>query len=466
DQITQPGTYAVEFQAMSAADDVLIRSPSLEFNAAIPTQPAPQFDHWSTTTETIPDIPGRGIIIGSVLVPGFPAVDALTTLEMLRITPNDPFEIRVIDTISQVTFARTTAGQPRWSNEAGDAVSGIWLNVDTIRKNRSGPVAVQVRTFSYGDEATNTWILSSGWSTPQIVSFDTQPAMVGSRQAANSLTHPLLTWTKSASLKLGNLRGYQSSISDQPLVKPNYEVWVTDATTKKVVVHEMDVGINSFELPASLQAGRYYAWIRAHYEDDVVAPSEWSPVHVVTIKAPAVDEIQTGGATADATPVISWPEVTGVRDYEIWIQEDGVSRPAYRRSGLTATRHRVELPLQAGQYRVWIRAHLKTGADTLWGAGMPLVIGPAARVSTNGTVVSWTSIADATEYELWVDRVDDAGRTLQSRVVHRDGLYGQSVTLKLASGRYRVWIRAIRSEAGMRYLSRWSVPATLFTESV
>ena len=97
---------------------------------------------------------------------------------------------------------------------------------------------------------------------------------------------------------------------------------------------------------------------------------------------------------------------------------------------------------------------------------MPLVIGPAARVSTNGTVVSWTSIADATEYELWVDRVDDAGRTLQSRVVHRDGLYGQSVTLKLASGRYRVWIRAIRSEAGMRYLSRWSVPATLFTESV
>ena len=85
-----------------------------------------------------------------------------------------------------------------------------------------------------------------------------------------------------------------------------------------------------------------------------------------------------------------------------------------------------------------------------------LQIGVAPVVQVTGRTISWQPVNGATRYELWVNRIDADNNATLGRVMHDDQMLATSATLPSDAGTYRIWVRAIRNEAGETYISNWS----------
>lgn len=103
----------------------------------------------------------------------------------------------------------------------------------------------------------------------------------------------------------------------------------------------------------------------------------------------------------------------------------------------------------------------------------PVVTG-AASVAAQASVINWTTPENATHVELWVNRLDENGRTAVAKVVHDARLSAQQTSYEfgkeaasastLADGRYRVWLRGINEDSGEK--GEWSRPHTFTVSEV
>ncbi len=202
-----------------------------------------------------------------------------------------------------------------------------------------------------------------------------------------------------------------------------------------------------------LAPGRYSARVYATFTGGV--STQWSiPLAFEVFHAP-VTITSSSAATADATPTITWTAATGAASYEIFVGRVGSSAAVYSLTGITGTTHRVATPLLAGSHQIWVRANFADGSRSLWSAPQSLLIGPAPVINRNGSSISWNAINGATHYEFWLDYVGPNSPV--RKIVYSSTLFTTSAALpaSLPRGRYQLWVRAIRAEAGVLSPGLW-----------
>ncbi|MCA9059773.1 MAG: hypothetical protein KDA85_14800, partial [Planctomycetaceae bacterium] len=434
----RPGEYDLYFSVADAASgDALIQLDPVRFTVAPPSTQPPVISDWQVYEALI----GGPFWSLSVAPGGDEGPDS--NIADLKQSPE--FDVRLTDR-STGQFVQQMLSRDEWE------YNRVYLREGNPLLESEGPLEIQIRYRGYGEGwGSHIWHPPSAWSSPVALQRFGTPTTLTSEPTSYSPTDLWLSWPSAPTI-----------IDDHVYRRPQYEIWISDAVRKATVIHQTGLYSCFYWTADSLPAGLYYAWVRPTYGNGPTGA--WSNVHPFEINAPPVQIVGGTRATADATPVIRWTPVDDAASYEVLIQEDGQAVSAYQRAGLTGTQHRLDEPLPRGNYRVWVRATLSSGAHSLLDDGESLIVGPATVVTSKGGLVTWNAVSDATEYELWVDRVDDNGRTIAPRILNKR-VYGLTATLDLGAGKYRVWIRAIRSESGQRYLSAWSKPATVVTDS-
>lgn len=229
-----------------------------------------------------------------------------------------------------------------------------------------------------------------------------------------------------------------------------YELWVSTATDVTPVIHRTDLTTTKFTPESDLAPGQYRIWVRAHRSN---SRTKWTPTFRTEILHDVITITGGTGEQETLTPTITWSEAANVARYDLYINEIGVSTPAYRRSTLTGGSHTLETAMDPSKdYQVWIRAHFNGGSRTRWGTAQALsVIDGSFReivpvLTLTGTQATWSAVEGAMKYQVWVNDIRPDGTMIHfggdKRIVTTD----TSVEFNYSSGRYRVWVQAFNSE--------------------
>ncbi len=168
--------------------------------------------------------------------------------------------------------------------------------------------------------------------------------------------------------------------------------------------------------------------------------------------------------TDNPRPTITWTTITGATRYEIWVNNASTGQAQIIRKDNISAATPFYTPtenLGIGRYRVWVRAYDALEVPGFWSEAHVFTVNTAPAILTPDSasgqsasslpVMSWTAVADARFYDLWVDNLT----TGQAQQIRRMNLTTTSFTppTALASGNYRFWVRAINTsgEAG-----KWS----------
>jgi uncharacterized delta-60 repeat protein len=289
----------------------------------------------------------------------------------------------------------------------------------------SGAYTIRVTAVGIFDLAGNasTNDVQSTWSTT-VNATPGVPTLTGPAGIVNDAT-PTITWTAAT-------------------YAARYDLWIDNLTTgASQVIRQQNIGGTSFTPTSNLPFGSYRIWVRSI--SDAGVASAWSVATDFRSSTPAITA--PIGTSASATPTITWSAVDGAVRYDLWLenQTTGASQ-LVRRMDLTTNSLTPTSALPAGLYRGWIRAFDAAGNATNWSAasefsiGIPSVTGPVGTASSSAPTITWTSLANATRYDLWVDNLT----TGASQVVRQMNLATNSfaVSTTLSTGQYRVWVRA------------------------
>ncbi|MDG1894870.1 MAG: hypothetical protein P8J37_08180, partial [Fuerstiella sp.] len=131
-----------------------------------------------------------------------------------------------------------------------------------------------------------------------------------------------------------------------------------------------------------LEDGRYVVWVQAISEDGT--ESAWSAGSEFTIGGRPEILTPTESAVTSATPTFLWSGITGAERYEVWINRMDVpqSRVVYDANVLVAS-FTVQTPLEAGSYRIWVRAISEMGETSAWSKPVNFTVASLSKL--NGT---------------------------------------------------------------------------------
>ena len=275
------------------------------------------------------------------------------------------------------------------------------------------------------------------WSAPVEFTVSTQVPELINPQARSVVRRPVFRWT-----------GRERS---------RYEVWLGDLGTGTRVALNRGSGSTQWSPSMDLPAGRYALWVRELVTDAVA--SNWSVRHVFIQEESAVVVTDGLNPGLNQTPKITWESRADASTYELWISRTGVPGAVYSEKNLRGTSHRLARPIGNGAFTVWVRATLKDGRTTAWGAGYALVIDAGVQVQSSASTLFWNSVSTANRYELWVN-YEGGDAAKQAKILHLPSLRSTSFDLPstLPQGRYRVWVRALRIVGKRTSISSWSAP--------
>lgn len=281
----------------------------------------------------------------------------------------------------------------------------------------------------------------------------TVPTAVTGLNFGNYLAPPsTFFWTLNNANNTVNFQWHPAELLPQGTM----QIWVADVNTGKrfeVTSGHLDENyVSDGPSDSGYPEGRYRVWARIEYSPGVY--SGWSQGGEFEFFHAAVPTPFTGGLDAgiDATPTVEWAAVNGAVSYDVLV-DSGV----YRAEKIVGLSHRIERPLSLATHSISFRANFADGSRTEWSSPQTLTVSGKPVVQVNGNVVTWGVIQAATEYEVWVDRVDANNNRITRQVVSVDDIKELTYTLQnIPAGRYSVWVRAIRAEAGLRHYSFWS----------
>ncbi len=127
----------------------------------------------------------------------------------------------------------------------------------------------------------------------------------------------------------------------------------------------------TYTFATALPQGQYTIWVRAVDTRGDFSP--WSAPYTITASGgrPVVTS-PTESEVVDF-PVFTWVGVDGAASYEIWVAYLGVDFTFINVEGITGTSYMPidptdpnSVPLNAGDYRVWVRAIFADGTRGLW----------------------------------------------------------------------------------------------------
>ena len=231
----------------------------------------------------------------------------------------------------------------------------------------------------------------------------------------------------------------------------SYTLQIRDGNGQVVVTMTTQTA-TSVALPENLRAGQYVVRVFANFAN---MSSDWSGAHNFEVFHPPVAVNPIASETADATPVIAWDSLTGAATYEVIVTRSLSQVPVYLRSGITGTAHRVSVAIANGIYLIQVRAIFADGSRSALSNAQRVTIGSAPELAFSSGEVTWNAVNQATHFELWLNRI---GTAPKAKVVHTPVYVGTSFVppASLPKGRYQIWLRAIRAEAGETYFGSWA----------
>lgn len=243
----------------------------------------------------------------------------------------------------------------------------------------------------------------------------------------------------------------------------SYDLWINRIDVFQSQIVRMENLTDPQFTTSELVPGTYQAWVRSMIGS--VAVSSWSAsltfvVGVSTVTAPVLTGPEL--STFDTTPEIIWTPVPGATEYLVWIDNlsTGVS-PFILESHVVATSY-TPAALPVGDYQIWVRAFTAGQFLGVYSAprdlnigGRPTILSPAG-ISSSLPVIAWTRVGQAVRYDLWVNRID----IFQDQVIREANLVTETFipTVPLATGTYRIWVRAVSDTA---ITSAWSPSVTI-----
>lgn len=233
----------------------------------------------------------------------------------------------------------------------------------------------------------------------------------------------------------------------------SYEIWLRNQTTGQVVLNSVSTTSNSFTPPAGV--GNFVVWVRAVNE---IGKSSWSRSSTFISKSPV-----TVIATPDGMsrrPELKWNALPGAAKYEIWLSDTRTPTVATLQTTTkdSATTFTPPTNLQAGTYRMWVRGVTADGTKGQWSTADEFSVVPATTITKISQQFSYrpkfefTPVPGATAYELWINNLTTPSKP-PIRITTTMANSSFIPAANLASGNYRVWIRAIGSGGK---LSEWS----------
>lgn len=189
---------------------------------------------------------------------------------------------------------------------------------------------------------------------------------------------------------------------------------------------------------------------------------------VLTLSGDPLDTpmvVSPPSTTVDARPTLSWTDVEGTNQYEVWLknQSSGVDR--FFVDGVVGNSHTPTNDLPLGTYSLWVRALGVDGAPSSpWSMQYNFrvettvtLVEPKLNQSTSRPTISWQELPGAVHYDVWIDRLDTTPVTrefLRDPIVH-DNSFTPDTDMPI--GRYRIWVRGVD---GIGRFGRWSEQAT------
>lgn len=223
---------------------------------------------------------------------------------------------------------------------------------------------------------------------------------------------------------------------------------------------------NPFQWELPLPEGRFSARIRAIvYDNDQNPLSDFSEPIIIGGAVGVLPEVNITsviGGGFDRTPEVTWESAGAGVTYTFRVRQDGAATDAYARSGIQGTAHEISTSLTDGNYTVYVTASHPDRGTSLPGSGHTVSVEtPRPTFQVTDGVAAWSGIAGATRYELWVNRIDGAGVTLQSKAFYASDISEARADISsLEDGLYVGWLRAVRDDSAGRVQTVWSQKTT------
>lgn len=418
--------------------------------------------------------------------------------------------------ISGTSFEPTASlglGQFQWQVRAYDAdgVAGEWsavqsITIGQIAMTNPGPVTVDTTpTFTWtnmdGGQGTTRyefWLNQVGGQTKYIV----QPAL---STTSFTPTTPLPNGTYDAWVRplspdgegglWSNTRRFVMDYRVGPVTyapagvstdttptfrwqaadtAAGYNLWVDNLSTgdQKVIFvrvpHRAGAAEISYTPTTALTAGNYRWWVQTIASTGLT--TSYSAGRDFTVPVPSV--LSPRGSIATNLPLFRWSGVTGYVSYELWVDNiTSGAKEVLRVTGITSTSYQTTLPLENGDFKVWVRGYDSQGNVSQWSgpADFTVTVGvgvaptlTSSFANTNGSrTFNWTAGTGAFSYEIIVKRISDPGQPV---AFTQTGISGTTltVTAPFSSGTYRWWIRGLDADGnGLP----WSQPLQFFVQS-
>lgn len=244
-----------------------------------------------------------------------------------------------------------------------------------------------------------------------------------------------------------------------------YDVWINRLTSSTAPYFRHTNVLSNSLIVSNFEVGQYAVWVRAHNSaGDFVT---WSPQAIINVSY-ATAGISVTAASLASTPTLSWLPVAGAAQYHVWINNlSTAASGVVNNAGVSGTS--LELTsLPTGSYRAWVRGrNLPGGVSYVWSSAFDFEVRRPGRLKEpNGggqsprPVISWTAVAGAVRYEIWLGNLNTGRREISETNLPSTS-YIPSADL-ISGNSYRVWIRAFDSSDTA---SAWSLPATFTVAS-
>ena len=234
----------------------------------------------------------------------------------------------------------------------------------------------------------------------------------------------------------------------------SYELWTTQIGHGKFDGREVPATSNQAII--SVVYGDFHRfWVRAINSD---GQGPWGPAFTQIVGSERPPEVQViaessdGPYESDTTPRFVWFHEFRARDYDVWVEKDGMSGPFLRftqesQSDFDSRTWTPQDPLEDGVYRVWVRGRNANGAGP-WSIPIIRAVGgeqPQVTGTTDSGVVlrptiNWTEGVQTVDYQLWVSRESDGQRVLLESGLSQNSF---TPTEDLSAGIYRAWVRQV-----------------------
>ena len=256
------------------------------------------------------------------------------------------------------------------------------------------------------------------------------------------------------------------SISWDPIPgAATYDVWVDRLTSSTSQYFRNSTATGTSVAVSGFDVGQYGIWVRGRNSAGDLGA--WSPRATINVNY-ATSQIAVSGSTLSSQPTLTWSPVNGSAQYHVWINNLSTGAAAVVNNSNVQTTSLALNTLPAASYRAWVRGRdLNGGAAYSWSTAFefeigrpPRILGLPSTVQSVQPLISWTAVAGAVRYEVWLSDL-----TIGQRIASETNLQSTSYTptLTLTSGNnFRVWIRAFDSSDTA---SAWSAPATFSVAS-